>query len=102
MTDREPLPNRRKRIPVEFEHDGHVFTGGAGLYPSGEVGEVFLSAGKTGTHLAIATSDAAIAASLALQHGASVETLRHAFLRTDDGKPAGPLGHLFDILGEGK
>jgi len=95
---RETLPTRRQRTAVSFEHGGHAFIGGAGHYPDGRVGEVFLSSGKTGTHLQIATSDAAIAASLALQHGCHIETLRRAFLRNDDGSAAGPLGCLFDTL----
>lgn len=99
MTPRETLPDRRQRTAINFEHEGHAFTGGAGHYPDGRVGEVFISAGKTGTHLQIATADAAIAASIALQYGAPIDVLRHAFLRTDEGEAAGPLGHLFDILG---
>lgn len=99
---REKLPNRRLRTPIEFEHWQKEFKGGAGHYANGEVGEVFLSAGKTGTELQIATCDAAIAASIALQYGATVEELRTAFLREEDGiKPAGPMGKLFDLLAGG-
>lgn len=95
---REKLQNRRRRTPIEFEHWGLEFSGGAGHYPDRSVGEVFLSAGKTGTQLQISTSDAAVAASIALQYGAPIEVLQKAFLRTDDDKPAGPLGKMFDIL----
>lgn len=95
---REKLPNRRRRTPIEFDHESHVYKGGAGHYANGEVGEVFLSAGKTGTALQILISDAAVAASLALQFGCPIQVLQKAFLRTDDDKPAGPLGKLFDIL----
>lgn len=96
---REKLPNRRRRTPIEFEFNGHVYKGGAGHYAGGDIGEVFLSAGKTGTALAIQISDAAVAASLALQYGCPVEVLRKAFLREEDGiKPAGPMAKMFDIL----
>jgi hypothetical protein len=46
--------------------------------------------------------DAAIAASLAIQYGCPIEVLRHAFLRDQDGKPAGPMGCLFDLLEENR
>lgn len=101
MTQREVLPDRRARTSVEFSHYGHEFVGGAGHYPDGRIGEVFLSSGKIGSHQEIATKDAAIAASIALQFGAPIDVLRHAFLRKEDGTAAGPLGHMLDILAEG-
>jgi hypothetical protein len=97
MTEREIIPSRRPRTAVSFEHSGHKFTGGFGHYLSGKIGEVFLSAGKPNSQRDIDIKDAAIAASLALQHGCPVEVLRKAFLRNEDGTPAGPLGHLFDM-----
>ena len=36
--------------------------------------------------------------SLALQHGVSVDTLRHAITRLDDGAAAGPLGKVLDAF----
>ena len=98
MVIREQLPNRRARTPVEFELNGHTFTGGAGHYPDGRIGEVFLSGNKPNSLRDIEVKDAAIAASLALQAGISVKTLADAFLRNDDGAPAGPLGKLFRLL----
>jgi ribonucleoside-diphosphate reductase alpha chain len=44
------------------------------------------------------TSDAAVAASLALQHGCNIDTLRQALLREENGSAAGPLGMMLDIL----
>lgn len=98
MTDRETLPNVRGGETVEFDIYGITFVGRGNFYPDGRLAEVFLTGGKTGTQLQIAMQDSAVAASLALQHGCPVETLHHAFLRTDSGEPAGPLGRLFDIL----
>ena len=95
---RNRLPNRRYRTPVSFEMDGHVYSGGAGHYPDGRIGEVFLMAGKTGTHLAISISESCIAASLAMQFGCPIETLRDALLKDDQGRPAGALGRMFEIL----
>jgi hypothetical protein len=101
LTEREKLQNLRQGETIEFEHYGHKFYGRVGEYPDGRPGEVWLSTGKTGTQLAITMQDSAIAASLALQFGCPIETLRGAFLRGDDGKPAGPLGALLDLMAGG-
>jgi hypothetical protein len=101
MNDRDIIPNRRPSSAITFEHGGHTFTGRFGHYPdTGAIGEVFLSAGKPNSARDIDVKDAAIAASLALQYGCPIETLRHAFLRNEDGTPAGPMGHLFDLSAE--
>ena len=95
---RKKLPNRRQRTPVEFEHEGISYKGGAGHYPDGRVGEVFLSGGKSGYLLQALSSDGAVAASIAMQYGAPIDVLRNAMLRDDKGAAAGPLGKLLDIL----
>ena len=75
---REPLPNRRPCRTFGFQHDGHRFTSTVGLFADGRPAEVFMSAGKPGAALETACRDAAVAVSIALQHGAPVEVLRHA------------------------
>jgi len=45
--------------------------------------------------------DAAVAASLLLQHGCPVDTLRRALMRNADGSASGPLAHALDLLAEG-
>jgi len=101
---RERLPQRRPAEVVEFIHNGHLYRATLGFYVAEDrltperLGEVFITAGKSGGHLDIAMHDAAIAVSLALQHGASPESLRHAFLRDAKGRPEGALGALFDLI----
>lgn len=102
MSAREPLPNVRGGMAVEFEHFGMMFTGRGNFYPDGRLAEVFISCGKTGTHMQIAMQDSAVAASLALQHGCPAEILKTAFLRTEDSEPAGPMGRLLSILTESR
>jgi hypothetical protein len=46
--------------------------------------------------------DAAIVASLALQHGVPLERLQHALTRNGDGSPSSPLGRLVDLLASGR
>lgn len=95
---RATLPNRRPCETLEFEHEGHRYRGSIGFDRQGQPIEVFLTTGKPGAGVETAARDAAVAVSLALQHGTPVQTLRHAVTRLDDGSPAGPLGVLLDAL----
>jgi hypothetical protein len=100
MTDRERLPNRRYAETFTFWHGNFQYDATVGLYPDGRIGEVFLSAGKAGTELDIATRDSAIALSFALQYGCRPETIRAAMTRNSEGKPEGALGVLIDRICE--
>lgn len=100
---RERLLNRRAAETFEFTHITpagvpQVFTATLGYYEDGRIGEVFLTCGRTGTDLDVATRDSAIALSLALQHGCPLQVVAPAFLRNARGVPEGPLGTLVDIL----
>lgn len=74
------------------------FSVAAGYYPDGKIGEIFLAAEKPGSELGTLVSDAAILASLALQHGASLNDLRHALQRDSDASPATLLGSALELL----
>src|SRR6516164_3162194 len=76
MTERQPLPNRREHELPNFEHGGISYTAGAGWFEDGRLAEIFLSTAKHGTAVDTNARDAAVAASLLLQHGCSVDTLR--------------------------
>jgi hypothetical protein len=96
---RQRLPNRRPHELIDFHHGGFKFTAGIGRFADGRVGEVFLSASsKIGTAVDTAARDAAVICSLALQHGADVETLRNALMRNPNGTASGPFGVLLDLL----
>jgi hypothetical protein len=95
---RSPLPNRRDADVVHFEHDGIAFTGTIGFYPDSTPGEVFLEGGKPGSATQALARDVAVIASLAVQHGCPIESLRHAITRLDDGTAAGPMGRLLDLI----
>src|SRR3984957_20704739 len=69
MADRERLPDRRVSELVDFEHAGRRWTLTVGRFADGRVGEVFLDTPKASAIGEIA-ADAAIAASVAFQHGA--------------------------------
>lgn len=93
------LPNRRPSINLDFTFRGGIpVQATVGLYPDGRVGELFLRSGLVGTDLSIAMTEVAIAVSMALQHGCSLETLRAAMPRTSRGEPEGAIGTLLDLL----
>lgn len=95
---RTQIPNRRPSETFEFIHEGHKFLGSVSYDCFGHPVEVFLSTGKPGSGIEAASRDAAVAASLAIQHSTPLDTLRKAMTRLDDGSPAGPLGKLLDLV----
>ena len=60
--------------------------------------EIFLNTRKHGTAVDVNARDAAVAASLLLQHGCHVDTLRNALTRNSDGSASGPLARALDLL----
>lgn len=101
MSDpRRRLPNRREHETIEFTHDGISYVAGVGRFDDNALAEVFLNTVKPGSQAETGARDAAIAASLALQHGASVETIRGALTRLSNGNAAGPLGRALDLACE--
>jgi hypothetical protein len=95
---RQCLPNRREHELLTFAHEGIRYTAGVGRFADGGLSEIFLATAKQGSALDVIARDAAVAASLLLQHGCSVETLRQALTRNSDGSASGPLAHALDLL----
>ena len=96
---RARLPQRRQHELVDFEHDGHCYTAGLGFFSDGRLAEIFINIpGRAGTGIEAVARDAAILASISLQYGAPVETIRRAITRNSDGRASGPLGALLDLI----
>jgi hypothetical protein len=89
---RDRLPNRRACETIAFEHGGADFTMTAGRYADGRPGEIFINAGHANSALDALASDAAIAISFALQHGADLAAMRSAMKRNSQGEPSSPIG----------
>jgi ribonucleoside-diphosphate reductase alpha chain len=100
MAPRRRLPNRRGHELLDFEHAGIQYTVGIGRFDDGSVAEVFLNTSKHGTAVDVNARDAAVAASLVLQHGCPADTLRKALTRNSDGSASGPLARALDLLVE--
>ncbi len=95
---RERLPNRRAHTLVNIEASGFRYVAGISHYEDGRLAEIFLNASKGGTAIDDAARDLAVVASIALQHGVDVDTLRRALMRNGNGIASGPLGTLLDGL----
>lgn len=95
---RERLPNRCPNETQEFERDGIRITMTVGFRRDGEVGEIFLNADRADSMLDVLMSDAAIIASLALQHGASLRQIAHAIKRDRFGIASSPIGAALDRI----
>ena len=74
------------------------FTVTVGFYSDGAPGEVFIDGGKTGNDIESIARDAGVLLSLALQHGVSPETIRHAVTRGASEEPASIIGAVVDAL----
>jgi len=101
MIERQCLPNRRIAETFGFEVAGLAYVCTFSRYSNGRVGEVFISNHKNNSSADVNARDAAIATSIALQHGADVETIRKALCRDSRGQPSGPLGAALDIIADG-
>jgi hypothetical protein len=95
---RRRLPARRASESFNFDWLGMPFIATVSRFPNGDLAEIFLTNHKTGSHADTAARDSAVVASIALQFGADVETLRKALLRDSAGNASGPLGVALDIV----
>jgi ribonucleoside-diphosphate reductase alpha chain len=100
MTARHRLSNRRTSVTFAIEVQGLRFTATVSRFADGEVGEIFLQNHKCDSGAGILANDSAIAASLALQFGCPVETLRRALSRDSRGNATGPLGAALDRIAD--
>jgi hypothetical protein len=97
-SSRERLPNRRSSTAFEFALRGLHFVGSYSCFGDGCVAEIFLQNHKPASQADCNARDAAVAASLALQHGCPLQTLQRAVLREDDGTASTPLGAALDAI----
>jgi hypothetical protein len=100
MTARLRLANRRASITFGLECNGLKYTCTASYFADGKLGEVFLGNHRCDSHADSCAKDAAILASLALQHGVPLNVLRKTLLRDSQGRPSTPIGVALDLLAE--
>jgi hypothetical protein len=95
---RRRLPNRRASETFQLEVGGLRYTCTIARYSDGKIGELFLSNHKSNSAADTNARDAAITFSIAVQHGADVETIRQALCRDSHGNASGPLAAALDII----
>ena len=95
---RQRLKDRRACESFDLEVAGQRYTATIGRHADGTIGEIFLQSRKPGSQSDSNARDAAVAASLALQHGCPLETLQRALLRDSHDHPSTPLGAVVDII----
>jgi hypothetical protein len=95
---RRILPQRRTSENFHVRFWNQDFNVTAGRYPDGAIGKIFIDGGKSGQDVQSTARDAAILLSLALQFGATVETIRHAVTRAGNGEAASMMGAIVDKL----
>jgi hypothetical protein len=104
MTERQALPMRRRCETFEIDFGGlrssHIIT--VGYYDDGRPGEVFINGGKSGEQVAAIARDFAVVLSMALQHGAKLETIQHAITRDSQDQPQSIGGVVVDSMSEPK
>jgi len=98
---RERLPNRRFCESFTVECHTLRYTATISRFHDGRLAEIFLSNHKSGSQADANARDSAVVASLALQHGVPLDTIRRALLRDSAGRPSTPLGAALDAIAKG-
>ena len=78
ITQRKRLPNRRYADVVTFSNEGRQWTTYFGRFPDGTIGEIFLDSDKPNSAIATHVNTAAILASMLMQYGVDLKTIRHS------------------------
>ena len=99
---RERLPNRRVNETRSLQSEGLPYTATVSRFEDGRLAEIFITNHKSGSAADVNARDAAIACSIALQHGADADVIRKALCRDARGKASGPLGVVLDLLANPK
>jgi hypothetical protein len=98
MTERQRLRNRRASETFSLECAGLSYIATVSRFDDGRIAEIFLTNHKSNSAADTAARDSAITFSIAVQHGADVETIRKALCRDGRGNASGPLGVALDLL----
>lgn len=96
--ERRKLSNRRGSITFNFQCNRLAYSATISRYPNGDLAEIFITNTKVGSDSDSAAKDSAVVASIALQHGVPLSTIRKALLRDPRGIASSPLGVALDQI----
>jgi hypothetical protein len=103
VSERRRLPDRRESTTFDIVVAGLRYTATVSFFPgSDQLAEIFLTNHRASSDAGAAAADSAVVASLALQHGVSVDTIRKGLMRDSRGQARTPLGAALDLLAERK
>jgi hypothetical protein len=94
MPERRRLPNRRRSEVFQFEHYAAKYTATISRFSNGDIAEIFIDHSQPNSQLAEFANDAAVLASLLLQHGITVAAIGHSI--------SGRLATALNKIGDGK
>ena len=97
--ERRRLPQRRSAETFTLDSCGHTFTCTVGRFPDGSIGELFLS-NKKSNQIGSMAADAAILASILIQMGVDLTTIRKSLMRDPVGQAMTPIGVALDAIAE--
>lgn len=95
---RRRLPNRRGQTTIGLAFLGVPYDVSFAAFEDGTPAEVFIDSMKPGSGMHALAHDAAVLISLALQHGVSLDVVRHAVAREENGTPQTIVGRALDAV----
>ena len=90
---RQRPPDRRGSVRFSFVHDNSIYSATLSKFADGRLAEIFIDAQKPDSQLALHANDAAVLASLLLQHGITAAAIRHSIA----GPLASALAHAEEV-----
>jgi ribonucleoside-diphosphate reductase alpha chain len=98
---RRRLRERREAETYAFEFNGQKYVATISRFQDGAVAELFLNSAKRhSTEQDDYVRDAAVAVSLALQHGCPLQVLKASLCRGGGGEARGPIAAALDLVEE--
>ena len=95
---RDKLKDRRNGVNLDLVFRRGRYVVGFGFSESLQVNEIFISSSRPGSDAEATARDAAILASLSLQHGVDFDALRASLTRDHEGGAASAIGAAMDVI----
>jgi hypothetical protein len=103
LSVRKAPPNRRQSETLTFKWPPNslrspTYFVSSSKSDAGTIYEIFVASARPSSPMADVIRDASIIISLALQHGVSIDTLRHSITRLNDNSAASIIGAALDLV----
>ena len=98
--ERLPQPGAEASASHSKPPDSLRYTATFSRFADGRIAEIFLNNHRVNSQADVNARDAAVVASICLQAGVDINTIRKALMRNADGSASGPLGRALDLICE--